>query len=134
MTMSHTPLRNFFLLACFTVLLANRPLYAQFNSTIEGIVTDQSGAPVPDAKVAIKQVETGIEKNVITNSAGYYVFPSLPPGNYTLTVTAPGFEKLVQGNVTLQPSRVQNVPIKLTVGAITTSVSVTSAPPPSADR
>jgi hypothetical protein len=130
MTMSHTPLRNFFLLACFTVLLANRPLYAQFNSTIEGIVTDQSGAPVPDAKVAIKQVETGIEKNVITNSAGYYVFPSLPPGNYTLTVTAPGFEKLVQGNVTLQPSRVQNVPIKLTVGAITTSVSVTSAPPP----
>jgi len=58
-----------------------------------GSVTDQSGAAVPGASVAIRSVDQNITSNIETNESGNYVFPNLQPGTYTVTCEAPGFRK-----------------------------------------
>ncbi|MGA8025735.1 MAG: carboxypeptidase regulatory-like domain-containing protein, partial [Bryobacteraceae bacterium] len=118
------------LLLALGLMAPSRPVYGQFNSSIEGTVTDSSGAPIPNAQITLKRVETGVEQKSQTSGSGSYTFPSLPPGHYTVSASAPGFETVVQENVTLEPSRVQSVPLQLTVGKVETSVDVTSEPPP----
>jgi hypothetical protein len=104
--------------------------YGQFNSTIEGNVTDASGSPVPNCKITLKDIDTGVEHKTTTNSAGDYVFPTLPPGHYTVTAVATGFQTFVQENLTLLASSMLKVPAKLTVGNVATTVNVTAEPPP----
>src|SRR5258708_7714382 len=59
---------------------------------LQGTVKDPSGAVVPNAKVVVTTSTLVGEKEVSTNDSGYYRFAKLPPGNYTVTVTASGFE------------------------------------------
>jgi len=71
------------------------PAHAQSTALLNGTVSDASGAAVPSAKVILRNVATSEEWDTQTNSVGLYVFPSLPPGNYRITVTQPGFQTLV---------------------------------------
>jgi hypothetical protein len=64
--------------------------------TIQGTVTDPSGAVVTGAAVTATNVETGVETSRATNEAGFFVLSPLQPGEYTVTVTAPGFQTLTQ--------------------------------------
>src|SRR5438445_9214940 len=64
-------------------LLLSFPSFAQFRSGIEGTVTDSTGAVVPDAKVTLSNMDTGISKSVQSNGEGLFRFPSLPPGRNT---------------------------------------------------
>jgi hypothetical protein len=109
--------------------LTNLPLRAQFNSAIEGIVSDTSGAVVPDVNVVLTNVDTGVTYKGATSSAGYYRFPSLPPGKYKVTASKEGFDTVVQENVTLEAIRVQSVPVTMKPGTVKTEVTVTAAPP-----
>jgi len=61
--------------------------------TLSGTVTDQTGGAVPNASVAIKDNATGEIRDVTTTSDGLYTAPNLTPGVYTVTLTAPGFQK-----------------------------------------
>lgn len=116
--------------SCFLMLaLTGVNSLAQFNSAIEGIVSDASGGVIPDARVVLTNVDTRVAYTTRTNSAGYYRFPALPPGNYKVTASREGFQTVTQENVTLEAVRVQDVALTMTVGTVKTEVTVTAAPP-----
>jgi carboxypeptidase family protein len=62
-----------------------------YTGSITGIVTDQNGALVPNANVTMTSVDTGLTRSGTSNSEGVYLFTSLPPGAYTLRISAGGF-------------------------------------------
>ena len=96
---------------------------------IAGTISDVSGARVPQAQVTAKEVETGAQRTVASNAEGYYTVPLLPPGNYTVTVSKEGFSPVNHSGITLAVGDNATIDIKLTVGAVAQSVSVTSVAP-----
>src|SRR5215469_11607061 len=96
---------------------------------INGTVTDTSGAAIPGAQVAVKSKQTSLSTDTTTTSAGDFSLPALDPGDYTVTITANGFQKLVQENVHVNALETQTLNPKLTVGATTEEVTVSAAPP-----
>jgi hypothetical protein len=105
-------------------------LWAQFNSGIEGTVSDPSGGVVPGATVTIKNVDTGLSQSQKTSASGYYRFTLLPASVFDITVTAAGFETTVQEKVQLDVASIKTVNVTLQLGTTTTQVTVTAAPPP----
>jgi hypothetical protein len=103
---------------------------AQFRSAIEGAVTDPSGGIVPEAQVTLVNVDTGVSQTAKTNSAGYYSFPTLPPGKYKITVSAKGFSSVTQENITLGASETRTISFALKVGEVSETVTVSSEPAP----
>jgi hypothetical protein len=121
-------LRTILATATFLTFIAGSkaPLLAQSDAArLQGVVTDQSGALVPGAKVKVTSVTT--DRVLETSSApdaGSWSFPILPPGDYVLEVSSDGF-KPVKQNVTLQVAQVANVNVVLQPGTITEQVVVT---------
>jgi hypothetical protein len=97
--------------------------------TLSGTVTDQTGAAVPNAALAIKDNATGEVHDVTTTSDGLYTAPNLTPGVYTVTLTAPGFEKTVQSNVTMTVGGAQTLNLTMRVGQETETIQVTAEAP-----
>ena len=92
---------------------------------IRGTVTDPSGALIPDVKVTVTNVDTGVLKVFTTNQAGLYDTDSIVTGNYTITFTKDGFTKLIRGPVTVQVG-FTTVNGELKVGAVSEEVTVTT--------
>ncbi len=107
----------FFVLACAAV-------YAQANSEVTGIVTDQTGALVAGAKVVLTDPGTGEVHATVSGSTGLYDIPGLNPFTYNMKVTAKGFEAFQQNGIVVNVSSTAHVDIKLTVGAETQTVTV----------
>src|ERR1700719_2240648 len=108
------------LIAC----LAAAPMLAQTGSaTVEGFVTDPTGAVVPNADVTLTQVATSVAQRTKTNAAGLFVFPASPIGAYRITVTSAGMETW-EGQVVLQAGLAVEVKVTLRVGAASTQVTV----------
>jgi hypothetical protein len=110
------------------LLLCSGAAFGQFSSSIEGSVTDSSGAIVPGATVILTNTDTGVSTTTQTNGDGYYRFPSLGVGKYKVTVTFGGFATVTQENINLTAMHVQDASIKLQPSTVATSVEVTSAP------
>jgi hypothetical protein len=110
------------------VSLFAAPSHAQFSGNILGTVQDPSGAAVTKAKVQLLNLATQVSQTTTTDDAGNYRFVSLAPGNYKITVEAPGFEK-AEATVTLLTEQNLNLPIPLKVGQVTEAVNVTSEAP-----
>ena len=100
--------------------------HAQGLGSIVGTVVDPSGAAVTGVKVTAMQSATGVKVDGITNDSGGYVFPALPPTNYDLTFSAPGFSTSTQRGVVLLADQAVTVNVSLKVGVATTSVTVTT--------
>jgi hypothetical protein len=113
-----------FLLAFAGVLPAQ-----EFRATVTGHVTDQTGAAVPSVAVQVKNVDTNEVAAGATDSGGNYTVPFLRPGNYTINVEAAGFKKYTREGLTLQVSQTAAIDIKLEVGQVTESVTVTAETP-----
>jgi hypothetical protein len=112
-------------------MLLGATAFAQIDrAVLEGTVTDQSGASVAGAGVKILAVDTGIAQDQRTNSKGYYRFPGLAVGRYTVTVTNKGFKTRVIEDVILQVGQTRTLDATLAVGAPTETVDVkaTAAP------
>jgi hypothetical protein len=91
--------------------------------SIQGTITDPSGAVVPDASVTITGTDTGSVKAVTTDSAGFYSVGPLNPGNYNITVTRAGFQKLSVTTV-VRTGTATSGSFKVTLGASTETVEV----------
>jgi hypothetical protein len=96
---------------------------------LQGVVKDPSGAVVPHAHVVVTSASLVGSKEIDTDSSGYYRFANLPPGNYTLTVTAKGFSTVKREGLNLEVGHLPSVDISLEVGTASTVVEVTSAAP-----
>jgi Carboxypeptidase regulatory-like domain/TonB-dependent Receptor Plug Domain len=98
---------------------------AQFDAgQISGFVRDATGAVVPGAIVTATNEANHEQRKMTANPEGYYVFPQLFVGKYSVTVEASGFKKFVKTGITLDAESKVNVDIGLTVGAITEAVEV----------
>src|ERR1017187_470012 len=84
--------------------------------TIQGTVSDQTGAIIPGGKVKLVEVRTNQENDQSTTSAGFYSFGGLQPGLYSVTVTAPGFQTYTQENIPLDALQTFGLNVKMKVG------------------
>jgi hypothetical protein len=111
------------------VLLSTGAVAQEFRGTISGTITDPSGAVVPGAKVEVQESSTGTINRTTSDKAGQYSVPFLAPGDYTITVSKPGFETLSRGGITLQAQEHPIIDLALTVGNATQTVTVTAEAP-----
>ncbi len=115
------------LLTLCTILSAPGKLQAQSDlGKISGFVKDPSGATVPNAKVTVGN-NTGVERQTTTNDSGYYVVTNVPPGLYTMTVDAAGFQKFESTYNKLDPAADLVIDATLTMGAATQTVMVSAS-------
>jgi hypothetical protein len=96
---------------------------------ITGTVTDSTGAVIGGATVTATLVSQNTSATRTTTGAGDYTISPLTPGEYTITVTARGFEKFVQQHVTVDALNTVAVNITMTIGAAQQTITVTTAPP-----
>jgi hypothetical protein len=118
------------LLGATIVLVAMAPQQARgqlLQGSIGGNVTDSSQAPIVGAEVVAIDQATSFSRQTQTNSTGAYILPVLPPGNYNVTVKAPGFQMYTQTGVAVTVQTVTRVDAMLVVGALTENVTVTAS-------
>lgn len=96
---------------------------------ISGSVTDSSGAALAGASVAASNSATGLNLKTRTNSAGFYSFPSLGVGEYTLEISHAGFKTVAIQDVVVQVGQTTSANAKLEVGAVTQTITVTGQTP-----
>jgi hypothetical protein len=97
--------------------------------SLVGNVTDPAGASVVGARVMAKNVETGVTRDTVTNETGYYEFPLLPAGQYTIEAEQQGFRKATTAAFALNTGTRPRVDIKLELGQVAESVEVVSSAP-----
>lgn len=98
------------------------------NGQISGTVFDPSGKVIPHAQVTVTNPRTNFSQTVTASATGTYVFPALSSGTYTVSAMAAGFNKIVFDNVVVQVAQTTDLPIKMTVGEQTQTVTVTATP------
>jgi hypothetical protein len=112
------------------LLMLSLPAFSQLNSgSIAGGITDQTGAVIVGATVTVIDVERGVSRPLITDSAGQYTAPSLTPGEYTIRADAPGFQTVQRAKVIVGVGQAVRVDIQLQPGAQAETVTVTEAVP-----
>src|SRR5258708_4325704 len=106
---------NKFLALLVGVLLCGISLYAQAtaSATLQGTVTDKSGAVVPNADVKINSADTGLTRSTTTGSTGTYRFDLLPAGTYEVRISSKGFATAVFQNVGLAVSQTTTIDANL---------------------
>ena len=118
-------------LVCVCVLfISTRNASGQVDQgSITGIVQDTTGAAVANAQVSLLNTDQGLTLDVTTNSNGEFSFSPVRIGNYSLTVTATGFAKMTQQNLTVSVGQRLLVNMQMKPGATTEVVEVSTAPP-----
>lgn len=102
-------------------------LHAQVSTvgSISGTVRDPQGATIPKAEVTATEEATNATRTVTANDEGVYSIPGLPVGRYTVSTSPTGFKKTINSGVEVHIGDRVNVDLKLEVGAMSESVSVT---------
>src|SRR5437879_1714388 len=112
-------------LIALTVALISTPLSAQKSTgTISGVVSDPTGAVVPQATVIITNVETGLTRTVTSNEMGEYVAPDVPNGKYQITVKQAAFKEAVISGVEVHVASTALVNVQLQLGNTSEQVTV----------
>jgi hypothetical protein len=123
---------GFFAIALAIGSLSVRPSYGQsqaINGSIRGRIIDQANTPIAQASVKIENTQTGLSRSTETAEDGYYVFPNLPLGSYTVTIQRAGFETQRHSGIVLDAGMEASIDAQLHVGAVTTSVEVSGGAP-----
>ena len=95
--------------------------------SVRGVVSDQTGAVVPNAKVTLSRKSTGGSQTAQTSSSGQFEFSNLQPGDdYTVAVEAPNFKTLSLTDVKVSVNQVTDLPAQLAAGAVSETVTVTA--------
>jgi Carboxypeptidase regulatory-like domain len=115
-----------FVVACMFWACAPAGLHAQGYGSISGTVTDTTGAVIPGAVVTATQTATGLTLKTTTGAEGAYVFPSLAPSVYNLSVTHAGFQAYTQKGVQLRADAAVTANLVLHPGSTTETVTVSA--------
>lgn len=120
-------------LSCRTLLLmfvivTPEICFGQFTSEVQGVVTDSTGAVIPNATVVLTNTGTNYTLIHATDATGNFRFVSLPPGPYSITVTASGFDNQI-ASFNLTADIAKNVPVTMAIARSVTKVEVTTAVP-----
>ena len=110
------------------LFITSATCFAQFSASVQGTVLDSNGAAIPNASVSLTNTATGVKQTVTSNAAGVYRFPSLAPGNYSVSTTVQGFSP-AKVSVVLATDQTLEVPLTLTVASVASSVTVTTQAP-----
>src|SRR4051812_9934637 len=102
---------------------------SSYTAAVRGVVTDNSGAAVPRAKVTITEADRNFPHTAVADESGRYALTALPPGKYTLTVESSGFRKYSQTNIPLAVQQQATFDVALQVGEISTTVEVQGQTP-----
>jgi hypothetical protein len=106
------------------LLVSVSACFAQSTATLSGVVTDPSGAVVPGAKITVHSLATGIDREMLTDSAGLYAAPSLEPGDYEVHTVAAGFSTYTVKKVTLAVDQRVTVNMSLAVSSAGETIQV----------
>jgi predicted porin len=93
--------------------MAAFPAWAQTGASVSGVVTDQTGAPLADAAVTIKNVDTGATRTIETDGGGHYQASGLPPGRLEIRAAKPGFADETRTGISLAGGQETTADIKL---------------------
>ena len=113
--------------ALLAAAVATGSAHAQFRASIQGTVSDNTGAVIPNATISLTDNDTGKVLTAISNASGVYNFNALAPDHYKLTASAAGFNQTVVGDVTLNPDQINGFNLQLTVGAASSTVDVSAS-------
>jgi hypothetical protein len=116
------------LVCVVAVLVFSSTLLLAQAGSVGGIVSDPSGAAVTSAKITLTNVATGLSQSVSSDNSGYYMLPSIAPGNYRLTVEAAGFAAASQ-EFTLHADQAVTSNVQLRLASASEKVTVEAAPP-----
>jgi hypothetical protein len=117
-----------YLLVLASLFFFSLPLTAQDTASIVGTVTDATGAAVSGATVVLTDSATGKSYSTVTSSTGSYTFANVTPGpGYKETVSRPGFQTTVLTDLYLNVSATRTQNVKLAIGAVSETVSVSGA-------
>jgi hypothetical protein len=119
---------RFFTAAAILSLISSLLFGQAGTGTITGVVTDPAGAVIANASVEVRNTENNAPYPTVTTQTGAYTVPNLPPGPYTLTVSAPDFKRLVRAGLTVAAGQTIPVDVGLEVGAASESVTVQAEP------
>jgi hypothetical protein len=114
------------------VLALVAPAFGQsqaINGTIEGTIVDDQGAVLPGVSVTVANIDTGDTRTVVTNESGLYRAPLLPLGTYRVSAELQGFRTYEQTGITLTAGRTAVVNVKMSVGQLQETITVTADSP-----
>lgn len=120
-------LRRIFLLLLSLTLTAHG--WAQISGGLQGRVTDPSDASIAHAQVTLTRTNTGVKQRTETTAEGYYTFPQLAPGRYSVEVAARGFTTVLRQGLTVVTGQAARVDVPLKPGGERDTVTVTEDAP-----
>ena len=104
----------------FLFLVQTQTVFGQVDQgAVSGVVQDASGAVIPNAKVTLLNKDQGLSLETTTKTSGEYIFTPVRIGNYSLSVTAPGFSTTTQENLQVSVQQHLTVNVELKTGATT---------------
>jgi hypothetical protein len=118
---------RFFLISTILVFVSSAAL-GQYGASLEGTVTDKSGAVISGATVTVTDQATGVSHTTVTGPSGFYRVTELAPGNYRVDVEAASFKKSSRSDIQVGSEAASAANVTLENGSATETVTVTSAP------
>ncbi len=112
------------MLCLISAVLAQQP-----TADVTGLISDATGAAIPAAAIEIVNIDTGLHWDTTSNESGNYVFTSLPPGNYRISIRKQGFEASARSAFELTVGQRARLDFQLKVGNVTDTVEVTGSAP-----
>ncbi len=118
--------KRFVRILCVIALSCSCAFSQEFRALISGVVLDPSGSTISGATVTALNTQTGLRASTVSGVNGVYNLPQLPPGRYDLSSEAAGFRKYVRSGITLNIGDKASVNIRMDLGPLTESVTVTA--------
>lgn len=118
------------LIARVVAMIALLPLVSQLSlayhtyATIHGVVTDETGAIVPGTQITATNIKAGFRSRTTSQDSGWYEFPRLPVGTYTLRAAKQGFRTFKSPVLTLQVNQNYDLSVTMRVGSTDESVEL----------
>src|SRR5262249_56887891 len=103
--------------------------FAQSDAEIGGAVRDATGGVIPGVAVTVTRLDTRAVRSTVSNDSGYFMLPLLPPGEYQIRLTKPGFKPITQTGIVLQVNEQARLNFTLEVGGVVEEVTITARAP-----